>query len=223
VRKRKCVVPLCSERVCRKCGYDLQGAAGDPICCPECGTTSSLAGLSVAEDRIGAALSYLEELPVLCVGISLIAITFFVLDMMFATPWSRIPVAGFIMVYWLLLVFRYARESSWGQGWYLIIIVFHLIGLLGVAFIMLVWWSAVSLLVYYGRGSGVHFGGAWVARACIGVLSVAALFTLIPFLYWRAKKFQARRQRHWAIRLAQQKSKHPKRQGVAPHSTEVYE
>lgn len=56
--------------------------------------------------------------------------------------------AGLIMVCWLLLVFRYAQDSSWGRGWHQVLIVFHLIGILGVGFILLVWWSAILLLMY---------------------------------------------------------------------------
>lgn len=205
-----CSTSLCKERVCRECGYDLQGAADDPVRCPECGTTSSLAGLVVAERRIEAALTYLEGLPVFCVACLFLAMVVYAVERSVATPWGRVPIAGLIMVFWLLLVFRYARESSWGQGWHLILVVFHLIGFLGVGFIALLWWSAISLLVYYGNGPGPDFGGAWATPACTGALSVGALFTLIPFLYRKAKKLQARHQRQWAIRLGQRRRDHPK-------------
>lgn len=115
------------------------------------------------------------------------------------------------MVWWQLLAIRYARESSWSQGWHLVLIVFHSIGFLGVAFIALLWWSAVSLLVYYGNGPGPEFGGAWPMPACTGALSIGALFWLIPFLYRKAKKLQARHQRQSAIRLGQRRRDHPRR------------
>ena len=209
--KSKRATPVCNEQVCRECGYDLRGGAGDPVRCPECGTTSSLAGLIVAERRIDAALTHLEGLPVLCVAFTLVAMVFYAVETTASTPWSRIPVASLIMVWWLLLVIRYARESSWGQGWHLILIVFHLIGYLGVGFIALLWWSAVSLLVYYGNGPGPDFGGAWAMPACAGVLSISALFGLIPFLYRKSKKLQAHHQRQLAIRLGQRRRDHPRR------------
>lgn len=203
---------ICKELLCRECGYDLQGAAGDPVRCPECGTTSSLAGLMVAEPRIDAALAKLEDFPVICVACALIAMAVFALDMLVATPWSRIPVASLIMVCWLLLVFRYARASSWGQGWHQILIVFHLIGILGVGFSLFVWWSAILLLLmYFVDAPGPLFGGGWVTAACTGALSIGALFTVIPFLYGKAKKLQARHQRRWAIRLGQRRRDHPRR------------
>ena len=71
---------LCEERVCRECGYDLRGCAGDPVRCPECGTTSSLAGLMVAERRIVAALIQLEELPVLCVSCIILALVVYAVE-----------------------------------------------------------------------------------------------------------------------------------------------
>lgn len=92
----------------------------------------------------------------------------------------------------------------------MILIVFHLIGYLGVGFILLLWWSAVSLLVYYGNGPGPDFGGAWATPACTGALSIGALFGLIPFLYRKAKKLQAYHQRQSAIRLGQRKRDHPR-------------
>lgn len=217
-QKSKCATRLCKERICRECGYDLRGAAGDPVRCPECGTTSSLAGLLVVESRIAAALNHLEGLPVLCVACVFFAMVVYAIERSVATPWGRIPVASLIMVCWVLLVFRYARDSSWGQGWHLILILFHLIGFLGVGFIALLWWSAVSLLVYYGNGPGPDFGGAWGTPACTGALSIGALFTLIPFLYRKAKKLQSRYQRQWAIRLGQRRRDHPRRGRVIPRS-----
>lgn len=214
-----CATALCEERVCRECGYDLRGAAGDPVRCPECGTTSSLSGLMVAERRIDAALTKLEDLPVLCVAYLLIALALYAVDTTVTAGWIRVTVANIGMVCWLLFVLRYARASSWGQGWHLVLIVFHLVGFLGVGFIALLWWSAVSLLVYYGNGPGPDFGGAWGTPACAGVLSVGALFTLIPFLYRKAKKLQSRHQRHWAIRLGQRVSDHPRRGRVTPRAT----
>ncbi|MCH8148607.1 MAG: hypothetical protein IH987_11525 [Planctomycetes bacterium] len=219
--KRKRATSRCEERVCRECGYDLQGAADDPVRCPECGTTSSLTGLAVAERRIDAALTYLEGLPVLCVACSLIAAVYYAVQLTVGTPWSRLPVTGFIMVFWLLLVFRYARESSWGQGWLPILIVFHLIGFLGVGFILLVWWSAILLLVYFLGGPSLDFGGGWATPACTGAFGVGALFVLIPFLYRKAKKLQAHHQRHSAIRLGQRRRDHPRRARVTLRASQV--
>lgn len=206
-----CAPSVCKELVCRECGYDLQGAVDDPVRCPECGTTSSLAGLMVSERRIDAALTYLERLPVSCVACLFFAIVVYAVERSVATPWGRVPVASLVMVCWLLLMFRYARESSWDRGWLPILIVFHLIGFLGVGFILLVWWCAILLLMYFVDAPGPPFGGGWATPACGGAFGIGALFVLIPFLYRKAKKLQARHQRHSAIRLGQRRTDHPRR------------
>jgi len=166
-----------SEKHCLHCGYSLKGHCGDPITCPECGTTNSLYDLTfvrLACSRTGRrAATALALVP----GGALLAVLSAVLLPVSGRAWVLMMTGLIISAAgaWLLRKMR-------GRHLPIVLIARYsgcLLGVLGLAVLLVVCWSQVILWI-----AGLHTwalfatGGSALATCALTPFGIAAVIRL---------------------------------------------
>lgn len=132
---------IIADLFCLTCGYNLRGLFGDPVRCPECGSTNDLGSALVPAHYIRNVLRAMEEAPAQCLCVSLFGLV--IVPLVIVIPWpnflpSLVVVPGMIAG-WLWAFFHTRRVFGGRRGWQRIVWDFHLVALLFLSFFPLVW------------------------------------------------------------------------------------
>ncbi len=173
---------------CLHCGYNLRGLSGDPRRCPECGKLSPISELTLPAEMIAKQLRRMESWPTICVGLALLLMLIFVINLLIlvASGFSETAIlcsstVAFVPgVYWLVGVQEFKSACMGKHGWSGVLLEYHLYGL------------GLCVLIILSLAVGFHLLGwhGWLGpwRAWAGVAIVITGCTSAALLAFRVHR-----------------------------------
>ena len=200
---------------CLHCGYNLRGLSGDPRRCPECGQFSPLGEAAVPGPFLRRSQRRLRAPPSLCVVDGF----FCILGLCGVVPGLLSPQGiaetpgGFFCCcvvlllwapYWVRHIREFGGSCRYAPGWIRLLLIYHVVGYLGVAFPVVVFSFFFNPPIFLGSlptSTGWKKAAVYLSAALLVAVTICSCAAVLHRLNARRTRMQEGVALEWARRL----------------------